>query len=167
MTDTPTDPPEDRGLLWQRIQHQQEVRDRWFTYSLALLAVPLLMAAAFEKADLKDPYAVAGAMAIFAFVGFFFLLLYTRQRINYLDLYKQYSPRPVPPAGSYLLLRAQLWGADFYANCVQACMNAGLLLASMYYFGCKHAVGLAVSFFLIFWVQMFVRQCVLRRRGCD
>jgi hypothetical protein len=77
MTDTPTDPPEDRGLLWQRIQHQQEVRDRWFTYSLALLAVPLLMAAAFEKADLKDPYAVAGAMAIFAFVGFFFLLLYT------------------------------------------------------------------------------------------
>jgi hypothetical protein len=163
---------DDKELLWQRLKLQEEVRDRWFRYSLLILAVPLGVAAAFERAEVADRAVVAAGALLFFLIGVCFLLLHVMQRINSLELLEQLGPSdPVgdvlaDSASRKLTLRVQHWGADFYANCAQSILNAGLFLAALYY-GCVRSILVLVPVFLaLVYAQLYLRQSLLvaRRR---
>ncbi len=177
------------NLTWERIKLQQEVRDRWFRYSLIILGVPLVLLLSKNQPFFVDSSLTRAATAfLFALIGFFFFLLHVHQRINSVNLHAELQQILDPIRRelnissenqkknssknhdkksklhcmlSIVIFRKQSWGADFWANVVQATMNSSLLFLAYYNILDGHPWWGIILFLSTCAFQLYLRQKIV------
>ncbi len=135
------------AVVLQQIQHQQDVRDRWFRYYLTIsggvfaLGVTTSGLLSEGGGTLAVPWILALVSSVMAVIGRLFLLVYIRQRHNYLRLYEimneielnlhflgprapAFGEKGQRPGDDCLVRRAQAKGADYYAAHIHLTINA-------------------------------------------
>lgn len=126
-------------LAWERLKHQHEMRDRWFRYSLLVLAVPVgLVGAKLMEPGGENLRCVAGVLLVgCAVLGYGFFRLYVAQRINGLRRVTELLELIGETNSEYARIfgwkgkegprRKKDAGADFWANVIQMSINSVLL----------------------------------------
>lgn len=156
--------------LLERLHQQEEVRDRWFRYSLVVLVLPVGIVGLDKTPSWLGRSAMAAMMFLFAAIGVCFLLMHVNQRANCLDLREDFGesvPERHLPRGFLrcVLLMHQFWRADFLANVIQALLNGALVIVGVYALGVSSTWVPYVALLMAVYVQLLMRQRVLHVRG--
>lgn len=135
--------------LFDQVKLQQEVRDRWFGYYLAIaggvLAIGVTAAKLFYTGPFNRPLCLflLGLSLIMFLIGTCFFMLYLRQRNNYRRIYDEMKSAERKfrsfdsenaAEGTTDHLTSRKWGADFFTVWIHIIINS-LYFSAFIFFG--------------------------------
>lgn len=176
-------------LLNEQIKHSKETRDKWFKYFLMITGIPLGLAATLLQVEVirgaieRPEYIIMSTSFFFCMLGTMFLLIYIRQRSNYLFIANKLSIAETEFVTQAFMSKSlheinnspidkSLFNADFYTNCIYIFFNSiwgGIFIVTLVRVMYPESsiallsVTLICGFLITLLIQFFIRSRLLAK----